>query len=244
MRSLFLGILFLPFLSWAQPLPTIEEKTSGLKKEEGLFTFYRDEEAGKVWLEIGQFDSLFLYLVSLPAGLGSNDIGLDRGLQDGGRLVKFSRSGRKVLLIQPNTDYRAIQGDRAEKRAVEQSFAQSVLWGFTIEAQTRNSVLVDLSDFLLRDAMQVAVRIRKMQQGNYAVERSRSALYTERIKNFPRNSEFEATVTFVSSDGSAGSYLQSVVPSAEAFTVRMHHSFIQLPEPGFQPRVFDPRSSF
>ena len=69
-------------------------------------------------------------------------------------------------MIQPNYDYRAVTNDAAEKRAVEQSFAQSTLWGFTAEAETGNKVLVDATDFLLRDAMQVANRLRRGQQGN------------------------------------------------------------------------------
>ena len=45
----------------------------------GFFNIYWDARAGKVWLEIAKFDSEFLYVVSLAAGVGSNDIGLDRG---------------------------------------------------------------------------------------------------------------------------------------------------------------------
>jgi hypothetical protein len=110
-------------------------------------------------------------LTSLPAGLGSNDIGLDRGLLGGERIVKFSKVGRKIMLVQPNYNYRAVTSDAAEKRAVEQSFAQSIIWGFTAEAETGNHYLVDATDFLLRDAMQVANRIRGNQQGNYSLDK-------------------------------------------------------------------------
>ena len=127
---------------------------------------------------------------------------------------------------------------------MEQSFAQSVLWGFTAEAESGQRVLVDATDFLMRDAMQVGVRLKKMQQGNFSLDRSRSAFFQERIRNFPYNTEWESTLTLVSSDGSAGNYVQSVTPSSDAITLRVHHSFVRLPEAGFKPRVFDPRSSF
>jgi hypothetical protein len=244
MIRLLILVALLPLFGNAQKLPTIEEKTKDLKKQEGFLPFYWDENSGKLWLEINKTESELLYITSLPAGLGSNDIGLDRGLLGNERIVRFSKSGRKMLLIQPNYRYRAVTSDMAEKRAVEQSFAQSVLWGFTIEAETNDRYLVDASDFILRDAMQVTSRLRQNQQGSYSFDKTRSALYLPRTKNFPLNTEFEATVTFTNNDGNTGSYVGSVTPSTEAITLRIHQSFVQLPDNDYQPRRYDPRSSY
>ncbi|MEO5947155.1 MAG: zinc-dependent metalloprotease, partial [Chitinophagaceae bacterium] len=244
MKKFLLLFTLAPLFLAAQKLPSIEEKTKDLKKYEGFMNFYWDENAGKIFLEVDKLDSEVLYVTSLPVGLGSNDIGLDRGLLGGERIVKFSRTGRKILLIQPNYNFRAITNDVAERRAVEQSFAQSTIWGFTVEAETGNRFLVDATDFLLRDAMRVANRLRSNQQGSFSVDRSRSVIYLPRTKNFPQNSEFETIITFVNSDGTTGNYVNSVTPSSEAITLRMHHSFVQLPDNDYQPRVFDPRSSF
>jgi hypothetical protein len=241
---LILLLMACSFLQAQQKLPTIEEKTAGLKKYEGYISFYWDDNAGKLWLELDKLDTELLYQTSLPAGLGSNDIGLDRGLLGSTTVVKFLKVGHKVLLIQPNYDYRAVTEDPAERRAVEQSFAQSALWGFIVEAESNGHVLVDATDFMLRDAMKVANRLKGSQQGNYALEKTRSAMYLPRTKNFPQNTELEATISFVNNDGQAGAYVQSVTPSPEAITVRMHHSFVQLPNAGYQPRLFDARSSF
>ncbi len=243
LRLLFL-LLFFPALLTAQKLSSIEDKTKDFKKYEGFLNFYWDENAGKIWLEIDKLDAELLYVTSLPAGLGSNDIGLDRGLLGGTRIIKFNKVGRKVLMIQPNYDYRAVTSDAAERRAVEQSFAQSAIWGFTVEAESNNKVLVDATDFILRDAMQVANRLRRGQQGNYTLDKTRSAIYLPRTKNFLQNTEMEATITFANTDGVTGNFVQSVTPSAEAITLRMHHSFVQLPDKDYKPRAFDPRSSF
>lgn len=243
MRILLL-ILLLPAFLCAQKLPAIEEKTKDFKKLPGYIPLYSDEDSGKIYMEFSRFDTEFLYAMSLPAGLGSNDIGLDRGLSGGGRVVKLNRVGRKVLLIQPNVDYRAVTTDHAEKRAVEQSFAQSTLWGFSIAAESNGAVLVDATDFLIRDAMQVANRLRRSQQGIYVLDKSRSVMYWPRTKNFPLNTEVETTITFANTDGQTGNYVQSVTPSPEAITLRLHQSFVQLPDDGYKKRVFDPRSSF
>ena len=180
----------------------------------------------------------------MPAAIGSNDIGLDRGLLGDGRIVIFNRVGRKLLMVQPNYSYRAVTTDKAERRAVEQSFAQSIIWGFSIEAESNGHALVDATDFLLRDAMKVSNRLKSMKQGNYNLDKTRSAIYLPQSKNFPLNTELEATITFVNNDGETGNYVNSVTPSPEAITVRMHHSFVQLPDNNYQPRVLDPRSSF
>ncbi|HSC39075.1 MAG TPA: zinc-dependent metalloprotease [Chitinophagaceae bacterium] len=244
MRYCLSLLLLCSMVAHAQKLPSIEEKTNGLKKYEGYFPFYWDENTGKLWLEVGRTDTEFLYQCSLPAGLGSNDIGLDRGLLGSTAVVKFSRTGRKLLLVQSNYDYRAVTPDRAERRAVEQSFAQSTLWGFTIEAESNGHVLVDATDFLLRDAMKAATRIKSSQQGIYILDKTRCALYVPGIKNFVFNTELEATITLVNNDGVTGNYVQSVTPSPEAITLRMHHSFVKLPDGNYRPRVFDARSSF
>lgn len=244
MRRVLFLLLLSPFFAVAQKLPTIEEKTKDLKKYEGFLNFYWDENAGKIWLEVDKLDTEILYITSLPAGLGSNDVGLDRGLLGSERIIKFSKTGRKILLIQPNYNYRAITTDPAEKRAVEQSFAQSTLWGFVTEAESANHYLVDATDFLLRDAMQVTNRLRSNQQGNYTLDKTRSAIYLPRTKNFLQNTELEATLTFVNGDGNTGNYVNSVAPSAEAITLRLHQSFVQLPDNDYKPRVFDPRSSY
>ncbi len=140
-------LLLLPFIAFSQSLPSIEEKTKNLKRSDGYIPFYWDDAAGKIWLEINKTDTEILYYTSMPSAIGSNDIGLDRGRLAGIRIVKFNRVGRKLMMVQPNYDYRAITEDPAEKKAVEQSFAQSTLWGFSIEAESGNRYLVDATDF-------------------------------------------------------------------------------------------------
>ena len=244
MKYLFVFLLFFSSEAFAQKLPSVDEKTKDMKKQPGFLNFYWEESSGKIWLEINKLNTEILYQQSLPAGLGSNDIGLDRGLLGETKIVKFIKVGRKILMIAPNYAYRAVTKDANEKRAVEQSFAQSALWGFTIEAQTNDTVLVDVTDFILRDAMRVANRIKAAQQGSYTFDKTRSAIYLERTKNFPFNTEIEATITLTNADGTVGNFVQSVTPAAEAITLRMHHSFVQLPDSNYQPRTFDARSSF
>ena len=242
MRKLLFAIFFLPLILQAQT-NSITEKTKNLSYHPGYFNYWWDAANGKIFLAIDKLETPFLYVNSLPAGLGSNDIGLDRGQIGGSRIVYFQRVGKKLLLTQPNTDYRAVTSDPREQKAVNESFAQSILFSFTIEAEEANTLLVDATAFLLRDAHGAADRIRKMKQGTYTLNEGRSAIYITNTKNFPKNSEFEATLTFVGGSD-AGRFVQAVAPSVEAITLRMHHSFVELPDNNYQPRKYDIRSGY
>jgi Met-zincin/Domain of unknown function (DUF5117) len=236
---------------------TITERTASMKKLSGYFPIYWEERAGRMWLEIDKFDTEFLYIDSMPAGMGSNDLGLDRGQLGGSRIVKFIRSGPKVLMLEPNYRYRADNGNPDERRVVEESFAQSVLWGFEVAAEENGHVLVDATQFYLRDAHNIPQAIQRAQPiggtagggrggagggAAYRLDATRSAFYLANTKNFPKNTEVEAILTFTGD--SPNGFVREVTPSPEAVTIREHHSFVELPGPGYKTRAFDPRAGY
>ena len=212
----------------------------GLQKFTGYFTFHYSDAEGNIYLEVDKLDKEFLYVHSLSTGVGSNDIGLDRGQIGDGVIVKFIKSGNKLLLVQPNQRYRANTDNELERRSIEQAFAKSVLHGFPIKETKESTYIVDLTPFLMKDAHNVAGRLKANKEGTYKVDASRSTLWMENTKAFPKNVEFEALLTF--SGQPTGRNLRSVTPDATAVTVVQHHSFVELPDDGYKPRVFDPRS--
>ena len=223
--------------------PTIEEKTENMEKRDGFFPVYWDAAAGKVWLEIPQMEQEFLYVNSLPVGLGSNDIGLDRGQLGGERVVHFERIGPKVHLVQPNLEYRASTENPMEEQAVRDAFAKGVLWGFEVAAETEGRVLVDVTDFIVRDSHGVVERLKQTGQGSFSLNGSRSAPFPTNVKAFPQNTEMEARLTFTGD--ASGRYVRDVAAAPDALTLRVRHSFVQLPDTdGYTPRRMDPRSGF
>jgi hypothetical protein len=242
MRKILLAVLLSPMVLFAQS-NSIIEKTKTLEYHKGFFDYWWDASNGKIYLAIDKLETPFLYVNSLPAGLGSNDIGLDRGQIGGSRIVYFQRVGKKVLMTQPNYDFRAVTNDPREQKAVNESFAQSILFSFNVEAEAENTLLVDATSFLLRDAHGAADKIRKTKQGSYTLNEARSAIYIANTKNFPKNTEMEATLTFVGG-ADAGRFINEVAPTTEAFTLRMHHSFVELPDTNYRARKYDIRSGF
>ncbi|EAQ41588.1 zinc-dependent metalloprotease [Polaribacter sp. MED152] len=212
----------------------------GITKYTGYYTFYYDENSDKIYLQIDKLNVDFLYVRSLSEGIGSNDIGLDRGQLGGGVVVHFKKAGNKILMVQPNQDYRAITDNIEEQNSVKEAFAKSVLHGFVVKETENNVHLVDATSFFMRDAHGVARSLARQGQGNYNLDKSRSAFNLERTKSFPKNSEFDVLLTFKGSP--KGYNIRSVAPDASAVTVNQHHSFVELPDDNYKPRKFDPRS--
>jgi uncharacterized protein DUF4953/uncharacterized protein DUF5117 len=222
-------------------IPSLAEKVKGLQKIDGYIPLYWQSSTGKLFMEIGRWKQEMLYQVSLPAGLGSNPVGLDRGQLGDSSVVTFERIGQKVLLQQPNYHYRAITSNAAERRAVEDSFARSVLWGFKVEAEDGDRVLVDGTSFFMRDAHGVVDTLRRTKQGRYKLDDSRSAPYMDRTKGFPKNTEVETLLTFTT-DEDPGRYIRQTTPTPTAVTLREHHSFVELPDRNYKVRKLDPRA--
>lgn len=206
----------------------------------GYFNFHYEDATDKIYLEVKQLNEEFLYISSLSSGVGSNDIGLDRGQLGDERLVKFIKAGNKLLLIQPNQKYRAITDNAFERKSIEQAFAKSVLFGFKIVEFKEGRYIVDFTPFLMQDTHGVANRLKLRKEGSYSLDKSKSALSLERTKAFPKNVEFEVLLTFKGEP--KGRNIRSVTPTASLVTVIQHHSFIELPDNNYKLREFDTRS--
>jgi hypothetical protein len=230
----------------ASGVPTIEVKTSGMRHMPGFLPLHWDAKNGKLYLEISQLDVDLLYFDSLPYGTGSNDLGLDRGQVSAAKLVRFERFGPKILLVRPNEQFRSSAQDPAEQLAVRQSFPESILGSFTVAAENSAAatgpVLVDATDFFLRDVHGVSEVLGK--QGSYKLDAARSAIAIDATKVFPKNTEVEAILTFASDAPVRGSFVADVTPDAHALTLREHQSFLELPAPGYAPRRFDSRAGY
>lgn len=233
--------------AWAQrpapaeaPIPAIGERTAGMRKIEGLFNLYWEEKAERMWLELSRFGEEFLYVTSLASSFE----GRNRGSWNGGQVIRFDRYGSKVLLSQVQYRYRALTSDELERRAVSEAYTDPVIFAFRVAAEEGGRVLVDATDFFMRDAQNL---------GMGGIDRNRSAFYWPRTKNFPANTEVEVILTYNGapappSEGRGGAGAAAAAAGgrgpaqAMGTTVRLHHSLIELPDGRFKPRRYDPRS--
>jgi len=217
-----------------------EEQSKNFQKFKGFFNFQYDVKTDKIYLEVDELNKEFLYVYSLSSGIGSNDIGLDRGQLGNEQVVYFKRAGGKLLLVQPNMKFRALTDNALEKKSVEQAFAKSILFGFKIEQESKGKYIIDITDFLMQDAHGVSARLKRAKEGTYKLDKTKSAFALERTKAFPKNIEFDVDMTFKGE--ATGRNISSVTPNRNLITVAQHHSFIELPDNGYKQREFDPRS--
>ncbi|RUO79722.1 peptidase [Idiomarina tyrosinivorans] len=242
-RGLALAAALLATAAFAkQPstLPSIEQFTQSMKAEQGLLTFYQQQQ--HIYLAVPKKSAQYIFQSSLPWGLGSNDIGLDRGQLGATRLVHFAIHPNKVLLVQDNTQFRASSDRQEEVESVNQAFADSVIAGFTPVAESDQALLIDYTDFLLSDIHHVSETLANTEQGSYRLDPQRSSIYLPRSKAFPKNTELEAVLTY--SGDAKGQYVNQVAADATALTLHSHHSFIQLPDDNYRPRKFNPQAGF
>jgi hypothetical protein len=211
-----------------------------MESQDGFIPLHWDAETGRLFLEITRLNEDFLYLQSQATGLGSNRLGLDRGMIGSEHIARFERVGPKVHFVLTNTGFRAEEGrTEALARSVEESFTTSTVASWDIVAEDGDAVLVDATDFFYEDVMGIADRLRGAGQGTFRVDADRSRIHLPRTKAFPENTEVEATLTFAGTD--PGPEVRRHTPDGRSLTLREHHSFVQLPDDDFRPRAFDPR---
>jgi Met-zincin/Domain of unknown function (DUF5117) len=227
-------------------------RTAGLEKRAGMLDLWLDRKAGKVWLLVppagkdGVVGS-YLYEEGILTGVGSNPVGLDRGQIGDARVVTLRRVGARLLVEEPNLRFRALSQDPAEVAAVRESFATSVLWAGDVTAtDVKGREAVDFTGFLVRDAHNVAAKLKQAGQGSWSFDPGRSAVDFENCLVFPENLEMEAVLTYQSQE--PGELIRQTAPNPDAVTLVQHHSLLRLPDVGdggdggYRPRPFDPRA--
>lgn len=233
-----------PVLAQAAPSSSapksIAALTAHLQAQPGFLPVWRDADKGRLLLAVSELDSPFLLASSLPYGLGSNDVGLDRGQPGEVKLVRFQKRGARLFLVEDNTAYTASSTNGDERASAVQAFAAAVIWSGDILAADGGKYLVDFSSFLLADQHGIARRLASARQGSYSINATRSAVLAEQAKSFPDNTELEAELTFAGAG--EGAAVRRVAADAGAVTLRQHISLVRLPAAGFTPRAFHPGS--
>jgi hypothetical protein len=233
-----------PALLAAQPAASFGGKTAGHERLDGFLPLYHDARTGKLLLELPGDSTRALLLTTLATGLGSNPVGLDRGVSGENYLVRFDRSGERVLAVFENWQYRSSDtANRAHQRTISEAFPPSTVAALPLVASENGRLLVDATEFLVRDWMDVPRTLERTGQGSYAIARDRSGINRGQTRNFPRNTEIDLSLTFAAG-GRPGPIVERIAPDGRAFTLREHVSLVALPDAQFRPRALDPRVGY
>jgi hypothetical protein len=242
----------------APTVKSVAAATAGMQHRAGLIALDWDAKTGHIFLEIPMTGNAehtqspeYIYTHSTPWSVGTSALGgygLDRGQISPGQIVRFERTGPKLLLVAPNLAFRSSSSSAAEQATVTESFPESVLAGFRVVAgDPGGSVLVDATDFFLSDSHEIAEALAQGKQGMYHVDPALSTIVPTDTKAFPENSVVEAELTFVEGPqqlGPPGKIVKEVTPNPRAMTIRERQMFVALPPPGYTPRKFSPRAGY
>lgn len=220
---------------------TITAKTAGLERRDGFVPVFVNAAAGQLWLELPKTGARMLVCLTMATGLGSNPVGLDRGSNSGCDVARFQAYGGKQLVTFENWNYRSgFRDNPAHARSVAEAFAPSTVAALPVIAEEGGRVLVDATDFVIRDWTDVARTLDQTGQGAYGIVKDRSYLYEPSIRAYPKNTELEAALTF-EARGKPGPIVSQIAPDGRVFTLRQHLTLAELPDSGYRPREADPR---
>lgn len=218
----------------------------------GLLPVHVDRKAGRILVTLppAQGDGVsarLLYTVSLRTGLGAAPTFLDRGRVGQTQVLAFRRYGNKIAAVFENPRFRAA----AAGAGASPDFATSIAWMGDVAATLSDGrVVVDLSGFLTRDAIGIVDSLNQSTdtfgvggaQGagkGFALDAKLSAADADSVKVFPDNLEIDAVQTYASK--TPGAEVSNIAPDPQQVSFTVHHSFVRLPAPGFEPRRFDQR---
>ncbi|MBV9879410.1 MAG: DUF5117 domain-containing protein, partial [Gemmatirosa sp.] len=227
----------------AQPAGAFGGKTAGFERRDGFLPLWYNAQSGKLYVELPADTTRVLLTATLATGLGSNPVGLDRGSGGDAYVTRFDRSGERVLVVFENWNYRSSDSaNAAHQRTVSEAFPPSTVASLPVVGTEGRRLLVDATDFFVRDWQDVPRALEAQQQGSYALARDRSGVNGALTRGFPMNSEVDVALTFAT-NGRPGGIVSNIVPDGKAFTLREHVSLLPLRD-GYRPRASDPRVGY
>lgn len=213
---------------------------------DGLLPIRVDTAGGRVLMELPApgADGVMARVIhhtALKTGVGSAVTGQDRAQIGPTQILVFRKVGKKIVAEFENVQYRAPAGGADEQAAARDAFLTSTVWaGEPVETLPGGGAVVDLAGFLTRDAHGLVEGLRGAGQGTLRPVADLTLVDPAAARAFPDNVELEARLTFAVDQ--PGGEVSRIAPDARLITFTVRHSFIRLPDDGYQARRFDPRT--
>jgi Met-zincin/Domain of unknown function (DUF5117) len=176
----------------------------------------------------------YLYMSQIESGLGSAPLALDFSQTAGARVITFRRVGKKVVAEVENAKFVSPDGDSSSRSGLARDFARSIIWtGDVVASLPGGGFTADLATFVARDDLGIAQALKSGNAGDYSLVSDLTFADPAAVKVFPRNVELSGTLTFRAAQPSAE--VLNIVPD-QTLSLKIRHSLIALPGPGYQPR--------
>lgn len=225
---------------------TIEELTKDHTKINGIFTFYQNNETGKLQLEISENQLNKEYIHFVQVANGADVAGLFRGQFGGSKVFKISKYFNKIEFTLINTNF-YFDKDNAISKSKEANISNAVIASIKIEAKDEKSgkYLIKADDLFLKETFVQIKPAKSPKQKPEAfslgkLDDSKSKI--NQIKNYTDN--VVINVEYVYSSPSVLNKGSNSLADGRNVSVQVYHSLIAVPENNYEPRFDDPRVGY
>ena len=220
----------------------------------GLFTLYQDKNNGSLMMRIkpSQLDKEFIHFMQNLDGIA--DIGYFRGGYRGANIYSIERHFNKIEVRAENTSF-YFDPDSPLAKASSANINRPLLASIAIEAED-----TDTGDIIIKaDELFLTENLRQIKPSSRPDEKpgesfklgtlSKDKTKVLNVHNYPQNTDLEVEYVY-DNPTPVRPHTQSLSNGDFAFTddrsiaIKIRHSFIELPENDFIPRLDDPRIGY
>ena len=225
---------------------TIEELTKSCKKIEGLFTIYQDTITAEVKMSIKeeQLQQEFIYFSQIADGV--YEAGSFRGSYRGSTLFEIKKYFNKIEIIAPNTNF-YFDPENPLSKSKDANISEALISSSKILAHDKEKglYLINANDLFLSETL---TRVKQPKRPNSppnqfslgSFDKNKSKI--EDIKNYPENTNIKTEYVFKNPSVRNGG--SEAVTDGRNVSIKVFHTFLNLPTEDYEVRRDDPRVGY
>lgn len=225
---------------------TIAELTKDNKKIEGLFTIFQDTVTGAVKLLVkkDQLNKDYIYFAQIADGV--TEAGHFRGSYQGSSVFHIKQYFDRIDFIAPNTSF-YFDKNNAISKSAEANISEAVIASgkVLVADEKKGEYLIEADGLFLSETFTTIKRPRFPGESPFAFnlgnfDKSRSKI--EAIKNYPENTNIKTAYVYYNPSVMNGG--SEAVTDGRSVTIKVFHTFMNMPADDYEPRMDDPRVGY
>lgn len=220
----------------------IEKKTPTL----GLFNFYQDKKTGETLMIIkeSQLDTPFLHFAQTVDGLA--DAGHFRGGYRGGKIIEFRRYFDRIDIVTKTPRYQFDENNPIS-RAKDANISEAVLASIKIEKAEKGEIAFKVNKLFLSEALHKVSPWKRVDDKKAKKRFKLGKLNDKKSRILDKrayDNNVDIVVDYVFNNSDPSVYGSKAVSDPRSVSVKLQHSFIELPKDDFTPRFDDARIGY
>jgi len=224
---------------------TVEEKTKSCKKIPGLFTLFQDTTSGSVYILVKkeQLGKEFIYQ-SFSMG-GPPQLFLNQNMIRSNFIFSLKKSFNKIQWLTSNTNY-YYDPENPISKSANVDFSKALFYSTEIIAENKDGMLIKVDDLLLSEKMDpvkpfVEPKTPPTAYLNLGKLSKDNSSYLH-IKSYPKNTDVLVELAY--ENPNPVNFGGTEITDARFIQIKLQHSFIELPENDYVPRLDDYRVGY